>query len=110
MKFEAVVTSVRFALRGMQHWAGRSCLLTLNARGSSQETLDHKDCPVCDRGFWMYESEASRRDHCATVMGNQVVKHPAVHLLAVCLWPLYLSVLVEMPARHEEQRIPKQDH
>lgn len=43
-------------------------------------------------------------------MENRVVEHRGVHLLAVCLWPLYLSILVEMPARHEEQKTPKQGH
>lgn len=63
-----------------------------------------------DPGSWMYEIEPSRRGHFATVTENRVVEHPAVSLLGVCLGPLYLSVLVELPVRHEEQRIPKQDH
>lgn len=65
---------VKPGLCGMQHPAGSNCEVTVDVRGSSQETLRHKGC------------------------------------LAVCLWSLYLSIQVEMPARHGEQKIPKPAH
>ena len=81
---------VRFGLYGTGNLAGRNCLSTVDTQRLSRETLHHKGYPLQNSEFGMWSSESSQQCHSATVTESRVVEHPAVNLLAVYLWPLYL--------------------
>lgn len=94
-----------------RHLDGRNCLLSENTREFWWETLRHKSHPVRNPLIWVCEREVKRHGDSMAVKGNREVEdRAAASLVAVYLWPLYLSILVGMLGRPGEQKTPRQDH